>query len=86
MRNSIGNTPYQKVGKDMTWPKLDQSDIEWTLRYGGDEDILKKRMLIASIVSAYMGIINKSQKDRNEICKELKEQFEFEALFKGEGE
>lgn len=56
----------------MTWPKQNQGDLEWILRYGHEEDVIEKRMLLASIVNAYGELISKTQKDRNFICSELK--------------
>jgi len=64
---------YTKVGDEMTWPSYDQGDLEWLLRYGSDESMIKKRMLLASIVSAYRELIGKTQKQRNQICRAIRE-------------
>lgn len=66
------NSPYQKID-DTTWPKANQGDLEWLLRYGHEEDILKKRWVLASIVSAYGEMIKMTQKRRNYVCGKLRE-------------
>lgn len=54
----------------MTWPKP-LPDLEWVLRYGTPT---KTELLnAASILAAYKALLFKSQKDRNHICKVLKE-------------
>lgn len=58
------------VFKDFTFP-LPDSDLECTLRYGNPtrKDLLRA----AGILDAYSSLIlNKTQKDRNMICKILK--------------
>ena len=65
-------SPYQKID-DMIWPKANQGDLEWILRHGHEEDIIKKRWLLASIISAYGEMVNMTQKQRNRICKDLKQ-------------
>lgn len=41
-----------------TWPDpVDASEIDWTLRYGKPEDIIKDRLYIASIVSSYTFLV-----------------------------
>lgn len=63
---------YTKIGDDMTWPSLDQGDFEWRLRYGSEDELIKERFIMASIVQAYSELINLPQKQRNAICKSLK--------------
>ena len=43
---------YAKFDDGTVLP-IETDEIEWTLRYGSEEEILKNRMYIASIVSAY---------------------------------
>lgn len=64
---------HTKIGDDVTWPSFDQGDCEWRLRHANDEEVLKDRFVLASIVAAYRELIKLPQKRRNEICKALKE-------------
>ena len=63
---------YTKVGDQMTWPTYDQRSLVWALKHGTEEQVIEKRMLMASIVGAYMALIERSPERRNEACKALK--------------
>ncbi len=63
---------YTQVGEDMTWPSLDQGDLERRLRYGVRDDVTDARFKLASIVAAYRELILMPQKRRNEICSAIK--------------
>ncbi len=64
---------YTKIGADMIWPSYDQGEHEWRLRHGTPEQVVKERMIAASIVAAYREFIQMPQKQRNAICKALRE-------------
>jgi len=68
-----GTDRYTLCDNETVWPSLDQGDLEHMLRYGTNWQITDNRFLLASIVSAYQQMINMTQKDRNYICKELRE-------------
>ncbi len=63
---------YTKVGEDMTWPSLDQGDLEWRLRYGIRDDLTAARFKLAAIVAAYRELILMPQNRRNAICAAIK--------------
>jgi len=68
---------YKKLKDDTLWSVpdnlLEEDDkLEWILRYGSEENIIKKRMVIASVVHSYNALINKPQKRRNYICEGIK--------------
>ncbi len=71
----IGPTAtYTKVGEDMTWPSLNQGDLEGRLRrYEVRDDVTAARFKLASIVAAYRELILMPQKRRNEICSAIRE-------------
>jgi len=48
-----------------------EHSIEWHLRYGGDYDLVRVRLVAASIISSYMALLGQSQKRRNEIVREI---------------
>jgi hypothetical protein len=50
--------------------------LEWILRYGTTEELVKHRMSIASIVASYKALLWKKQKDRNRIVSDLREALE----------
>ena len=58
--------------REMCWPSADQGDLEWTLRYGSEEEIIKQRYVIASVVAAYVELINKPSKQRSKIASTIK--------------
>ena len=43
---------YGKLDNGTVIP-IETDEIEWTLRYGSEEEILKNRLYLASIVNAY---------------------------------
>lgn len=43
---------YAKLDNDTVIP-VETDETEWMLRYGSEEDIIKNRLYIASIVNAY---------------------------------
>ena len=47
-------------------------DIEWTLRYGSEKDIIKHRLYIASIVHSYDTLIQSDYCWRNKVLSNLK--------------
>jgi hypothetical protein len=57
----------------MTWPRVGESagEIQHVLRYG--KPTREQLLLAAGIISAYQTLAYKSQRDRNYICKQLKE-------------
>ena len=57
---------------EMCWPSKEQGDLEWVLRYGSEEEVIKQRMVIASVVAAYTEIINKPSKQRSKIASTIK--------------
>jgi hypothetical protein len=63
---------YTKVEPDMVWPSLNQGDMEWELRYGTEFEVVKHRLVTASIVAAYQSLIRMTIKDRNKVCTALK--------------
>ena len=62
---------YKRLSNGTVWPSRHQGDIEHSLRYGSVADIGRHRLVIASILDAYMELIMISQKRRNQVCTEL---------------
>lgn len=58
---------------NMGWPRAGQKlvDLDWRLRYAPDISS-SDRLMAASIISAYRALVYKTQKERNEICAELR--------------
>lgn len=73
MSKLIAGGSYTIIGEDRVWPSLDQGDLEWRLRYTDPYQIVSDRMLVASIVEAYKQLIEMPQKQRNVVCKALKQ-------------
>jgi hypothetical protein len=68
----IESGPTQIRFLEMTYTRLDAArDVDWKLRYspGISKDTI---FLAASIVSAYISIIEQTQRDRNLICQTIK--------------
>jgi hypothetical protein len=61
----------------------DDKSLNWVLRYGSDEDVLKHRLTIASILSSYEALIWSPQKRRNEIIAKLREAAEKRSTDRG---
>ncbi len=60
-----------------TWPTPmdgtgDEDSIEWVLRYGSTEQMLKARYLVASIVSAYRELIRLPRNQRDAVIRDLR--------------
>lgn len=62
---------YLMVDDESVFPLISE-DIEWILRYGTEEEIIKQRFYIASIVAAYDNLIKVNQKRRNHILSNIK--------------
>ena len=58
-----------------TWPTpmdLPDDSLEWRLRYGNDDQLVKDRFCAASIVSAYRQLIVLPRKAREQVIRELR--------------
>lgn len=57
------------VFEGMTWPLPDQEmdDLDWTLRYCAKPRVVDL-LNAASVVSAYIALVRKTQQKRNHIC------------------
>jgi hypothetical protein len=64
---------FVKVGPDTVWPGCDTDDLENSLRYGSDREILNVALNAASVVSAYRHLIYLPQKKRNKICMAIRD-------------
>jgi hypothetical protein len=64
---------YTKVGDQMTWPSFNLGDLEWRLRYAPESIKRGEELFLASVLSAYRELILKTQSERNEICRALRE-------------
>lgn len=65
---------YVRIG-EMVWPTpMDEPDnsLEWRLRYGLPEQLVKDRMLAASIVSAYRELITCPRAKRDQVIRALR--------------
>lgn len=49
-----------------------ENSLEWLLRYGRPEDIIKHRMSIASVVGSYMALLYKPAKRRSQIVRDIR--------------
>lgn len=56
----------------MCWPAPGEAlrDLQWTARYGNDLE--SKRFVVASVLDAYVALVNMTAKRRNEIIRELR--------------
>ena len=50
----------------------EEHSLEWVLRYGTPERIVEARMTLASILGSYKALINKPQRRRNGIVRDLR--------------
>lgn len=57
---------------DMCFP-LPDPDLEYALRYSTKVLSREDMLYLASVLNVYRALINKTQKDRNYVCKRLKE-------------
>ena len=59
---------------DMAWPVPDDeiSDVNWRLRHQQGEISINDRLIAASILSAYVDLIAKTNKERNYIVSNIK--------------
>lgn len=64
----------------------DDKSFNWILRYGREEDIIKARLTIASIVDSYMALLGKPEKRRNEIVRALREAMDLRAAAQHKGD
>ncbi len=66
--------PFYHHFDGMCWPRAGSrlDDLEWTLRYGDPEDVVKARMIAASVVAAYKALVLKTAKDRAYVVRELR--------------
>lgn len=52
---------------------LPDPDLEYGLRYSNRSLTREDMLYLASVLNAYRSLINKTQKNRNYVCKRLKE-------------
>lgn len=62
---------FLKLDKETVVPMVND-DIEWTLRYGSEEDIIKQRLYLASIVSYYEYLLGTTNQRRNYVANQIK--------------
>ena len=70
MKTSKDNK-YLLIDNETVVP-IPDNNIEWILRYGSSEDIVKHRLYIASIVSQYKHLLNSTNQRRNYIANKIK--------------
>ena len=60
----------------MTWPRPGEglAELEWRLRYAQDAVTETDKLVCASIVAAYTELVKATQKRRNGICQQLKDE------------
>ena len=51
----------------------DSQELEWKLRYGELPLTRTERLILASLMNSYTYLIGTTQKDRNYVCKRIKE-------------
>ena len=74
MTKKVSDGSYILFNDNTVFPAIEASkDVSYLLRYGSMEGIEKRRLYIASIVSAYVSLIGMAQDRRNKVCKVLKE-------------
>ena len=67
----VKTTPHSVHFNQMGWPKP-SNDLAWTLRYGTPNK--NQLLLCAWILEAYSSLVlEKTQRERNLICKTIKE-------------
>ena len=60
-------------GDETCWPSLDQGEFEWRLRYAPLATLADERMVTASVLAAYQELIKMPDKERNAVCRALRE-------------
>ena len=73
----IANGRFIIRDDETTWPTPMDGDetresVEWILRHGTPEQVVKFRMLAASIISAYRHMISLPQIHRNNVVRDLR--------------
>ena len=73
----IANGRYIIRDDETTWPTPMDGDetresVEWILRHGTPEQVVKFRMLAASIISAYRHMISLPRTQRDQIIRDLR--------------
>jgi len=58
---------------NMTWPSLNDEDLEWKLRHTPGAINGSDLLVAASYIGAFRALVQRTQKQRNEICKKIKE-------------
>jgi len=49
------------------------ADLEWTLRYGTPQQVVSARMTVASVVAAYVALVNSPKRKRDAVVRCLRE-------------
>lgn len=65
------NNKFLMLDNETVVPLLNDN-IEWILRYGSNEDIIKNKLYIASIISSYKYLIETTNQRRNYIVNGIK--------------
>lgn len=74
-RLTTGNRQVVGVCGQMTWPAVtaEVANLGWSLRYMPQSLSTSDRLVLASIVDAYIQMVGDPQKKRNAVCKEIRE-------------
>lgn len=61
-------------GDSMTWPAVTKeiTELEWTLRYANDSLTQTQCYVLASLVSAYVQMVNDPADKRNRVCRAIR--------------
>lgn len=58
---------------NMTWPNTWDYDLGWRLIHHPETVTDANKLVAASYIGAYISLVNMTQKERNKICKKIKE-------------
>jgi hypothetical protein len=57
--------------EDTTWP-IPDGELEWVMRYGGIERVMRNRLSAASVLSAYLILIELPERTRNRRIRDIR--------------